>query len=48
MIIHYKNPSLNIKRLTPLTITKVHRRNTKVKKLTKTNKEFLKSLGFKV
>lgn len=48
MIVYNIKPALKIKHLTSSTTSKVHRRKKKVKKLTKTNKDFLKALGFKV
>lgn len=48
MILYNKNPPVNIKRCIPSTVIKVHRRKKNVRKLTKSNKDFLKALGFKV
>lgn len=48
MILYYKNPAINIKHPITSTTTKGQRRKKNVKKLTKTNKDFLKALGFKV
>lgn len=48
MIVYNKKPPVKIKRPIPSTTVKVHRRKKNVKKLTKSNKDFLKALGFKV
>lgn len=48
MILYYKNPTINLKHLISSKTVKVQRRNKKVKKLSKSNKDFLKALGFKL
>lgn len=47
MIIFYKTPPVTSKRLISSKAIKVIRRKKKVLKLTKSNKDFLKALGFK-
>lgn len=48
MIVYYKNAPIKINRFISSATAKAQRRNTKIKKLTKANKDFLKALGFKV
>lgn len=48
MILHYKNPTDYLKRPITSKLSKVLRRKKKVKTLSKNNKDFLKSLGFKL
>lgn len=48
MIIHHKTPTARINRLISFKTVKPQRRKKFLKKLTKSNKDFLKSLGFKL
>lgn len=48
MIVHNITPSTNVKRPIVMSVVKTRRRVKKIKTITKTNKDFLRSLGFKL
>lgn len=48
MIVFYKTSNISVKRINSPKEVIVRRRNHTSKKLTKSNKDFLRSLGFKI